>query len=271
MTGAWATATVPTSAGTLSYRRMGAAGPPVVLLHSLGLDAGSWRQTAEPLARDHTVYAFDLPGHGDSPGPRRLLTIEDYARIVTQACAALGLSRVHLVGNSFGAVVAAETAARFPELVVSVALVGCPAWRNRAAREEWLHSRSALLLDADGEPIDVDRGLIDGMFPQAEDSYVDVVRTGFRQAGTWMRNVLWALYAYDSAPVFAAIGQPCLVVYGEHDWLRSTEEHLMGLLSRATSVTVAGGAHMTPVNRPRELGAVLVDHLTAVSRTDTPA
>jgi pimeloyl-ACP methyl ester carboxylesterase len=263
VTAFWGSGTVATSVGRVAYLRAGSSGPPVVLLHSLGLDAGSWRPTAEVLVPDLTVYAVDLPGHGDSPGPRTLLTIEDYAVVVAEACAALGLDRVHLVGNSFGSVVAAEVAARFPDLVASVALVGCPAWSDRTVREEWLHSRAGLLLDAEGEPVEVGRELVDGMFPQAEDSYVAVLRTGFRKAGTWMRNVLWALYAYDSTPTFAEIRQPCLVVYGEHDWLRSTEPHLLGLLPNGTCATVAGGAHMTPVNRPRELADVLAAHVAA--------
>jgi pimeloyl-ACP methyl ester carboxylesterase len=266
MTGAWRDESVATPTGPVAYSVVGSAGEPVVLLHGLGLERTSWRPTAEPLAEDATVYAIDLPGHGDSPGPHRLLTIEDYARVVHDFCAALGLPRVHIVGNSFGSIVAAEAAARFPDLVASVILVGCPAWQDRTVREDWLHQRSGTLLTPDGDACQVDRGLVETMFPVVEDGYVEALATGFAKAGTWIRNVLWALYAYDSTPAFAGIGQPTLVVYGEHDWLRSTAPHLMAQLPNAVQVSISGGAHMTPVNRPRELAETIAGHLRAPAR-----
>jgi pyruvate dehydrogenase E2 component (dihydrolipoyllysine-residue acetyltransferase) len=264
----WRDATVPTSLGTISYSVIGDEGEAVVLLHSLGLARESWRPTAEPLADSPaTVYAIDLPGHGDSPGPQLMLTIEDYARVTADFCAALGLQRVHLVGNSFGSVVAAEAAARFPELVASVVLVGCPAWQDREVREEWLHQRSELLLTADGDARAVTHELVEMMFPVLRDSYVDVVATGFAKAGTWIRNVMWALYAYDSTATFGRIAQPALVVYGQHDWLQATGPHLMAQLPDGAQVTIPGGAHMTPVNRPTELAAIVAGHLRSLSRT----
>jgi pimeloyl-ACP methyl ester carboxylesterase len=267
-TGAWRDGTVTTSIGQVAYSVIGTtgtAGDPVVLLHSLGLARESWRPTAETLAAAAMVYALDLPGHGDSPGPRLMLTIEDYAKVVADFCAAGGMPRVHLVGNSFGSVVAAEVAARFPDLVASLVLVGCPAWQDRTVREQWLHQRSDILLTPDGEACQVTSELVASMFPVLKDSYVDVVATGFAKAGTWIRNVMWALYAYDSTPTFGEITQRTLVIYGEHDWLQSTAPHLMAQLRDGAQVTIPGGAHMTPVNRPSELAAVIADHVRSAT------
>ena len=265
MSGKWRDESVKTPLGPIAYSVVGSDGEPVVLLHSLGLDRDSWHPTAQELASDATVYAVDLPGHGDSPGPRQLLTIEDYARVVDDFCSALGLSGVHLVGNSFGSIVAAEVAVSFPERVASVVLVGCPAWQSRSVREEWLHQRSGVLLTPDGGACRVDWKLVESMFPAVEDAYVDVVARGFEKAGTWIRNVMWALYAYDSTPTFARVRHRTTVVYGEHDWLQSTAPHLMSLLHNAIQVGVEGGAHMTPVNRPRELAAAIGEHLRSAA------
>jgi pimeloyl-ACP methyl ester carboxylesterase len=267
-TGTWRNGTVTTSIGQVAYSVIGTTGSdgdPVVLLHSLGLARESWRPTAETLAAAATVYALDLPGHGDSPGPHLMLTIEDYAKVVADFCAAAGMPRVHLVGNSFGSVVAAEVAARFPDLVASLVLVGCPAWQDRTVREQWLHQRSDILLTPDGDACQVTRELVASMFPVLQDSYVDVVATGFAKAGTWIRNVMWALYAYDSTPTFGEITQRTLVIYGEHDWLQSTAPHLMAQLRDGTHVTIQGGAHMTPVNRPLELAAAIADHVRSAT------
>jgi pimeloyl-ACP methyl ester carboxylesterase len=252
-------------AGSVARLPAQTPGPAVLLLHSLGLGRDSWRPTALALASSGLVaHALDLPGHGDSPGPRQMLTIEDYALVVRDAIDELGLGPVHLVGNSFGSIVAAEAAARFPEHAASLVLVGCPAWPSRAERAAWLHARSQVLLTDGGEAVTVTRDLVATMFPEVRDEYVGTVAAGFAQAGTWIRNVMWALYAYDGAPAFAELPQPTLVVYGEHDWLQATSGHLLSLLRNGTRATIAGGAHMTPVNRPQELAAVIAGHVHRV-------
>jgi pimeloyl-ACP methyl ester carboxylesterase len=148
--------------------------------------------------------------------------------------------------------------------------VGYPAWPDREVREEWLHQRSELLLSADGDARAVTQELVEMLFPVLRDSYVDVVATGFAKAGTWIRNVMWALYAYDSTATFGRIAQPTLVVYGQHDWLQATGPHLMAQLPDGAQVTIPGGAHMTPVNRPVELAMVVAGHIRSVTGSTAP-
>lgn len=262
MTAGWQERTVPTPAGRLAFGSAGSAdGQPVVLLHSLGLNRHSWRVTATAMGAEFAVHAVDLPGHGDSDKPHELQTIEDYAGAVAGFCDALGLAGVHVVGNSLGSVVAAELATAHPQLVRSVALVGCPAWADRAARADWLHARSVALLQPDGQPRAFTHEMVAALFDEPEDEYVELVAGGFAAAGTWVRNAMWALYAYDATPAYAALRQPCLVVYGDRDWLQSTGDHLMAHLPNARRVVIEGGAHLTPVNRPRELATVLAEHV----------
>src|ERR1041384_6768810 len=53
---------------SMSYREAG-TGPVLLLVHGMGGSAENWQAGTEPLARDHTVIAPDLPGHGQSePG-----------------------------------------------------------------------------------------------------------------------------------------------------------------------------------------------------------
>jgi len=63
---AWTlTRSVETSAGTVRHDRMG-DGPPLVLVHGTPSWSYLWRNVAPVLARDYTVYLYDLPGYGHS-------------------------------------------------------------------------------------------------------------------------------------------------------------------------------------------------------------
>jgi magnesium chelatase accessory protein len=83
------------------------AGPVLLLLHGSGSATHSWRDLAPILARDFTVVAPDLPGHGftDTPGGDGL-SLNGMAREVAGLLKTLDLRPVAVVGHSAGAAVA---------------------------------------------------------------------------------------------------------------------------------------------------------------------
>ncbi len=83
-------------------------GPPVVLLHGIGLDSAkiSWRHTLPYLAENHRVYALDFPGHGDSDRPPIRYTNTYFQEVLQGFLAELSLEKAPLVGVSMGGSVA---------------------------------------------------------------------------------------------------------------------------------------------------------------------
>ena len=98
------------------------AGPPVMLLHGLGEAAVIWHANVEPLARGHTVYAPDLPGHGASEKPSWEYSLENSVRFLEAFMDALGLERASFVGNSMGGLIALSLALERPQRVNRLAL-----------------------------------------------------------------------------------------------------------------------------------------------------
>ena len=56
---------IETEAGAVRYAVLG-EGPPLVLVHGTPTSSYIWRKVAPWLARDFTVYVYDLPGYGQS-------------------------------------------------------------------------------------------------------------------------------------------------------------------------------------------------------------
>jgi pimeloyl-ACP methyl ester carboxylesterase len=88
-------------------------GIPVVLLHGLTFDRGTWRSVGERLGDGVRSIAFDLPGHGDSGGelPRTLVEVAD---AIGGALDALAIRDPVLVGHSISAVISLTYAASHP-------------------------------------------------------------------------------------------------------------------------------------------------------------
>jgi len=96
----------------------------VVFIHGTGQDHTIWVLPTRYFARhDKNVLAIDLPGHGRSGGSP-LESIEDMADWVISVLDAAGLDSAALVGHSLGSLVAIAAAARHPERVRAIALVG---------------------------------------------------------------------------------------------------------------------------------------------------
>lgn len=96
----------------VSVRECGAgAGLPLVCLHGIGSGSASWLETAQLLASDARLLAWDAPGYGDStPLPMSAPLGADYAQRLAALLDALGIERCVLVGHSLGALMAAPAA-----------------------------------------------------------------------------------------------------------------------------------------------------------------
>ena len=104
-----------------------AALPCVVFIHGALHDHSVWTLLARWYAHHgRSVLALDLPGHGRSVGPA-LASVEALADWVLAALDAAGLdpsSPVSLVGHSLGSLIALEAAARAPERIGRLVMVG---------------------------------------------------------------------------------------------------------------------------------------------------
>ncbi len=98
--------------------------PAAVLVHGAGGDRTVWQMQTRWIAHHgYRVAALDLPGHGGSEGPA-LGTIEEMGDWLASAATELALAPAHLVGHSMGTFVVLEAAARHPETVRSIVLLG---------------------------------------------------------------------------------------------------------------------------------------------------
>lgn len=109
----------------LFYRRYdggaGVSSHPTILLHGLGGSHLSWPVDFRRLPK-HTVYALDLPGHGQSNNGT-CVDMDCYMEAMREFLNSMRFERVNLVGHSMGAMVSFAFASQFPNKVQSLALL----------------------------------------------------------------------------------------------------------------------------------------------------
>ena len=96
----------------------------IAFVHGNGLDHTVWHLHSRYFAHHKkNVLAVDLPGHGRSEGVP-LTTIPDMGDWLIDVLDALKIDQAAIVGHSMGSLVSLEAAARHPEKVLKLVLVG---------------------------------------------------------------------------------------------------------------------------------------------------
>lgn len=106
----------------VAYRSAG-SGPVIMLVHGIAGRSGTWTRVMPELARDHTVIAPDLLGHGESAKPRGDYSLGAYASGIRDLMVALGHDSATFVGHSLGGGIAMQLAYQFPERCERLVLV----------------------------------------------------------------------------------------------------------------------------------------------------
>jgi pimeloyl-ACP methyl ester carboxylesterase/DNA-binding SARP family transcriptional activator len=127
-------------------------GPPLVKaanwLNHLELDwtGPVWGRLFTALSRDHTLVRYDERGNGLSDWAVEDLSFEAFVRDLETVVDSLGLERFPLLGISQGSAVSIEYAARHPERVSKLVLLGgyAAGWRHLAGPDE-AASREAVI------------------------------------------------------------------------------------------------------------------------------
>jgi pimeloyl-ACP methyl ester carboxylesterase len=103
--------------------RMAGEGPAILLIHGITSSSETWDRVFDILAREHTVIAPDLIGHGESAKPRGDYSMGAYASGLRDLCAALDVDSATFVGHSLGGGIAMQMAYQFPERCERLVLV----------------------------------------------------------------------------------------------------------------------------------------------------
>ncbi len=226
--------------------------PAVILLHGAGMNHRVWSWHCRALARKgRRVLAIDLPGHGRSAGPA-LTRIDAFANWLVRLLDAAAIDRAGLAGHSLGALIALDAAARHPDRVGALALVG-------AALSMPVHPK--LLAAAEGDP----PAAVAMMMRWSRGEEPEAAVPGNRPLIDAPPGVLAAgLAACDAfgqgSERSQAVRCPTIVVAGTHDRMTPLDgaRALAAAIPAAELVAIAGAGHMLPLTAPRETLAALV-------------
>ncbi|MGH7512557.1 MAG: proline iminopeptidase-family hydrolase [Gemmatimonadales bacterium] len=267
--------------GRLWYKKSGTGtGTPVILLHGGPGYSSFYLKSLEALGDDRPVIRYDQLGGGRS-GPMvdtSQMTIAHFVRELDSLRAALGYEKVHLLGHSWGTILAFEYYRAHPEHVVSLTLASAaldlPTWQRNArrlvrtlpdsAQRAITAAEAARKFDAPGyqQALAEFYGRYVWRHP-VEADLDSVMKTANEQVYNYMQGpseftITGTLKTYDVTSQLGTIKVPTLYTVGEFDEADPATIRRFGTLTPGATVEViSGAAHITTWDNPDAMVGVV--------------
>lgn len=244
---------------SIAYREAG-QGAAVVLLHGFLCDSRCWRRQLAGLSDRFRVLAWDAPGAGLSSDPPEAFTTTDYAHCLADFLDAVGVASAHVVGLSWGGILAQEFYRVVPQRVRSLVLAGTYAgWKGSLAEPVW-RERLESCLRASTEPADaLVARLLPGMFteqvPDSVREELGTIMSEFHPVG--FRAMSRSSAAMDTRDLLPRIDVPALVLWGDADRRSPIHiaEQIHTAIANAELAVIPEAGHVSNMEQPDAFNA----------------
>jgi len=252
------------------YYEIAGTGHPLLLIHAGVADSRMWDQQFQTFAQHYQVIRYDLRGFGQSSVPASpFANHKDTFALLEH----LGIKQAHVIGISFGGLVALDFTLAFPEKVTALVL-GAPDVSGRqssSADIQRFAKEEEALLEQDDLESATELNLrmwVDG--PRRTPDQVDPT---VRQRIYEMQYHAFTVPIPDEAEALpleppaitrlAEIHVPTLLIVGEYDIPDKHElvEQLALEIPEARQIVIPGAAHIVNLEQPAEFNRVVLEFL----------
>ena len=250
-----------------AYRRWGTHGTPIVLVGGFAEASWVWDRVAPRLARDHVVYAVDLPpfGYSERKGPYTLAAWADQVQAFQHA---LQLQRPLLVGHSIGAAVVAEVARRDPSSLRGIVLLdgdalkggGGPGWIRNLLIDPYFTSLYRIVLHSDWIVRRILRQAYGSVHPPLDHALIARWLRPFSVSGTEgaLRSAAGHGIAGLDFSQIQTIRIPARVVFGANDSaVPVSSGRRVAAALHAPFVVIPGAGHLALLTSPAAVAAAI--------------
>ena len=255
----------------LHYLMWGEKGPPIVILHSMGMDAHGFDIFSEAISEEHQVLAITILGHGDSDKPSRLVGLEEHATLIHDAIVKLGIFRSVLIGHSIGGMLGMILAAKYPKEVMGLLLVDIAPFDRAAVR-----GRSRPRPEVPDSFTNEDEVLtyLHQRYPKfTEEAYQNRVKFAFEKSPDGLirfkglGDTIRPSLETDLWPFIEKIRAPTLLLIAGEGFIvtKSACERMKASIPQFNAKTIIGATHMIPQDKPDEFEEEVRAFLSTIS------
>jgi pimeloyl-ACP methyl ester carboxylesterase len=209
-----------TPAGQMHYRHVPGPGIPLIMYHRAPATSVSFVAMMELMAGGRALYAFDIPGFGESFAPVGAPSAVDYAGWFLAALDALKLPKVHIFAHHTGTHFATEMTAANPGRVASLMLNGI-AYLTAEERAEYAKIvREPAVPDVEGTYMTADFKRMATLQPTFDPRLYHLEMIGAMQSYDCRHKSFAAVWGQDYPAALKKVRCPILATCAENEHWR---------------------------------------------------
>lgn len=260
-------------------------GQPILLVPGAFSTYRHWNRVIPYLSKHYKLLCMDYLGAGDSDKPRSgfKYTIEEQTDLIVKMIELLQISKVHILGVSYGGAIALNLAARYPEKVDKiVSIEGNGINGNKHQKFSYGPMEDLLKFPVVGEiPIGIIRsGLADKFIVKSvmgkawkdlneleKKEMTEIVSQNNKTASriSWYHISRTLKISKDFTEEAKTVTIPILYLYGEnsdyHDMAKGNANFLKIHLPHVEVVSIEDGIHDLQLQKPEEVSNLILEFL----------
>ena len=246
------------------------SGPPLILVHGLGLNRQMWQWQMGCLTPHFSVICYDLLGHGESVNPKIPCQLEQFSEQLLLLMKGQKLEKCTLVGFSLGGLIAQDFALRHNEKVSALVILNTSHGRSEKERKAVL---SRVLQAEKYGPSSTVKAALQRWFctdfAAREPEILERVQGWIMANDKEIYPKIYRLLAECDEPLRDAIREiscPTLIMTGEDDHGNSPEmaKRMAALIPNSRTEILPGMRHMGLVENPQAVNSRLLSFLQEV-------
>lgn len=245
----------------VNYIKEGNSDKSILLLHGWGANIDLFRGIINHLVDRYTVYALDMPGFGKTSEPKTAWCVDDYVDFVIKFIEKMKISKLSLLGHSFGGRVIIKLANRsnlkfeLDKLVLVDSAGILPKNKKKTVKTRVYKALKVI----------VGNNITKKVFPNALESLKKKFGSeDYKNASPIMRSVLVRVVNEDLETLLPTIKQSTLLIWGTNDTATplSDAKIMEKLIPDAGVVEIKGAGHYSFLENPQLVNAVLDSFLS---------
>lgn len=251
----------------LAYLKFG-AGTPIVLVHGVGLRAEAWLNQVAELSQHHTVYAVDMPGHGESDLlDEESAGLNEYVDAIATWIEAEIKEPVIMMGHSMGSMIALNFGIRYKAICTGIAALNS-VYRRTPQAEQAVQQRAQDMVK--NPAMDKVTTPINRWFNQDPEGFekqmADLCEQWLLAAPTAGYARAYQIFSQNDGPEdaeLAALEMPVIFITGDGDSNSSgtMSERMAALCPNGRYAVIENSRHMVPMTHPDEINQLLAEFI----------
>ncbi len=250
----------------LFYKEFG-SGKPIIFIHGYPLDHTIWLPLVPGLEKNYRLILPDLRGHGQSPAPAGIYSMELLAADILALMDQLGLQKAVIAGHSVGGYIALHFARLYPDRLAGLALVASHCFSDPPERKQ-IRLETAKKVEMTGRIDFIVESMLPSLTPDkklqrklkpiienAKPNGVIGILRGMASRG-------------DTCEVLLNLDVPALIIAGELDVHLSVDraQQMADLMKKPWLEIIQGAGHMPMMEAPQKVSQVLITLLKKIDR-----